>query len=211
MVFSPQYSILENIKNSPGNVFVYSNYVNQGGTSLIKELLLANGYYEYNSRTSNSKSFILYDDTTNPDTREHLRKIFNSSDNKDGEHIKIIIGSPVISEGITLKNVNQVHILEPSWNMSRINQIVGRAIRHHSHDDLPDRKYVEVYKYCSIYESTDHFIDKEKYILSEEKDRSNKEIERLLKIIAFDCNINKTIIIQNKEQKDYTPECDYTE
>jgi len=208
---SKLYKLLENIKNSPGNAFIYSNYVNQGGTSLIKELLLANGYYEYNSRTSNSKSFILYDDTTNPDTREHLRKIFNSSDNKDGEHIKIIIGSPVISEGITLKNVNQVHILEPSWNMSRINQIVGRAIRHHSHDDLPDRKYVEVYKYCSIYESTDHFIDKEKYILSEEKDRSNKEIERLLKIIAFDCNINKTIITQNKEQKDYTPECDYTE
>jgi superfamily II DNA or RNA helicase len=203
------YKLLENIKNSPGNVFVYSNYVNQGGTSLIKELLLANGYHEYNGRTNNKNAFILYDDTTNPETREHLRKVFNSSENKDGEYIKIIIGSPVISEGITLKNVNQVHILEPSWNMSRINQIIGRAIRHHSHDDLPERKYVEIYKYCSIYENEtkdDSFIDKEKYILSEEKDRSNKEIERLLKTVAFDCNINK----QENKGKDYTPECDYT-
>jgi superfamily II DNA or RNA helicase len=203
------YKLLENINNSPGNVFVYSNYVNQGGTSLIKELLLANGYHEYHGRANNNKSFILYDDTTNPETREHLRKIFNSPDNKNGEHIKIIIGSPVISEGITLKNVNQVHILEPSWNMSRINQIIGRAVRHHSHDNLPERKYVEIYKYCSIYENetiSDRFIDKEKYILSEEKDRSNKEIERLLKIVAFDCNINK----QENKSKNYTPECDYT-
>jgi superfamily II DNA or RNA helicase len=206
------YKLLENIKHSPGNVFVYSNYVNQGGTSLIKELLLANGYYEYNGKSNNGKAFILYDDTTNPDTREHLRKVFNSSNNKNGEYIKIIIGSPVISEGITLKNVNQVHILEPSWNMSRINQIIGRAIRHHSHDDLPERKYVEVYKYCSIYEDQtkdDKFIDKEKYILSEEKDRSNKEIERLLKTIAFDCNIN-TMDKKSLNNKDYTADCDYT-
>ena len=206
------YKLLENIKHSPGNVFVYSNYVNQGGTSLIKELLLANGYYEYNGKSNNGKAFILYDDTTNPDTREHLRKVFNSSNNKNGEYIKIIIGSPVISEGITLKNVNQVHILEPSWNMSRINQIIGRAIRHHSHDDLPERKYVEVYKYCSIYEDQtkdDKFIDKEKYILSEEKDRSNKEIERLLKTIAFDCNIN-TMDKKSFKDYDYTADCDYT-
>jgi len=216
--------LLENINNSKGTVFIYSNYVNYGGTSLIKYILLQNGYTQFKSKNKDSaqyKSFILYDDSTNVETRETQRRIFNSEENKHGKYIKIIIGSPVISEGITLKNVRQVHILEPSWNMSRINQIIGRAIRHHSHDSLPqDERNVEIYKYCSIYESnkkTLYFIDKEKYILAEEKDRVNKKIERLLKQLSLDCNINTSntnntnIQTQDNSDKDGTPECDYVD
>ena len=208
-------NLLNNINKSDGTVFIYSNYVNYGGTSLIKHVLLQNGYVQYTSSQSDStyyKSFILYDDSTSIDTRESQRVTFNSTKNKDGKYIKIIIGSPIISEGITLKNVRQVHILEPSWNMSRINQIIGRAIRHHSHDDLQENKRnVEIYKYCSIYteEDTIPFIDKEKYILVEEKDRANKKIERLLKEIAFDCNINTNIISSSAQNG--TAECDYVE
>jgi superfamily II DNA or RNA helicase len=206
--------LLENVNNSPGNVFIYSNYVNYGGTSLIKQLLLANGYKQFKGKSKHSddyKSFILYDDSTNIDTRESQRKIFNSEENKYGKYIKIIIGSPIISEGITLKNVRQVHILEPAWNMSRINQIIGRAVRHYSHAALPkDERNVEIYKYCSVYRKPNknmHFIDKEKYILAEEKDRSNKKIERLLKQVALDCNMN----IKNIKGEHNSPECDYTD
>ena len=206
--------LLENVNKSPGNVFIYSNYVNYGGTSLIKQLLLANGYTQFKSKSKDGsgqyKSFILYDDSTNVETREAQRRIFNSEDNKDGKYIKVLIGSPVISEGITLKNVRQVHILEPAWNMSRINQIIGRAVRHHSHDALPeDQRNVEIYKYCSVYKTNKpmYFIDKEKYILAEEKDRSNKVVERLLKQVAFDCNINtQTIRGENN-----SAECDYVD
>lgn len=206
--------LLENVNKSPGNIFIYSNYVNYGGTALIKQLLLANGYIQFRGKsrddTESYKSFILYDDSTNVETREYQRKIFNSEANKDGKHIKIIIGSPVISEGITLKNVRQVHILEPAWNMSRINQIIGRAVRHHSHDALAeDQRNVEIYKYCSVFKTTKplYFIDKEKYILAEEKDRSNKEVERLLKQVAFDCNINTKSI----QGTNGSAECDYTD
>ncbi len=204
--------LLNNVNKSSGNVFIYSNYVNFGGTSLIKQLLIANGYTEFKSESSgNYKSFILYDDSVNIDTREMNRKIFNSSKNKNGKYIKILIGSPIISEGITLKNVKQVHILEPSWNMSRINQIIGRAVRHYSHEALPkEERNVEIYKYCSIFKTNKkmYFIDKEKYILSEEKDRSNKVIERLLKEIAIDCNINSKNI--KNINMNGSADCDYT-
>lgn len=206
------FTLLKNIKESPGNVFVYSNYVNYGGTKLIKQLLLSNGYSTYTSgRGKDYKSFILFDDSTSSEKRELHKSIFNSSENKDGRLIKIIIGSPIISEGITLKNVRQVHILEPTWNMSRINQIIGRALRHHSHDDLPeDERTVEIYKYCSVYKNKKSCIDKEKYILSEEKDRSNKVIERLLKMLAFDCIYNQSKLkgIEGTAECDYT-KCDY--
>lgn len=191
---SKLYNLLQNVNSSPGNVFIFSNYVSWGGTSLIKQLLLYNGYYEYTSRPTTQreyKSFIVFDDNTKPELREKYRRIFNSPENKKGALIKIIIGSPIISEGITLKNVRQVHIMEPSWNMSRINQIIGRAVRNYSHHDLEQQeRTVDIYKYISVYEkpsTSDFFIDKEMYILAEEKDRSNKIVERLLKQISFDC------------------------
>lgn len=218
------YKVLENVKNSKGNVFIYSNYVNQGGISLIKQMLLANDYVEYPKRSNNGNTFILYDDSMSVELRESLRNVFNNVNNKNGEYAKIIIGSPIISEGITLKNVRQVHILEPTWNMSRINQIIGRAIRHYSHDMLPiEDRNVEIYKYCAIKNDSIYrvikddgaiksnriyFIDKEKYILIEEKDRANKIVERVLKESAFDCAYNK-----NKNKKSIhengLAECDY--
>lgn len=210
---SKLYNLLKNINKSPGNVFIYSSYVNYGGTSLIKQLLLANGFSQYKSKNQTGHKFILYDDSTNVETREQQRRVFNSPENIDGKYIKVIIGSPVISEGITLKNVRQVHILEPSWNMSRINQIIGRAVRHHSHDNLSiSERNVEIYKYCSVYDSkTTYYIDKEKYLLSEEKDRSNKVIERLLKRLAFDCNNNTQNKKHDKKKENGSAECDYTD
>jgi len=206
-------TLLKNMKKSPGNIFIYSNYVSNGGVNLIKELLLQNGYKSYTPNVPDENSFIIFDEQIHAEKRDKLRKIFNSSDNKDGHKIKIIIGSPIISEGITLKNVRQVHIIDPSWNMSKINQIIGRAIRNYSHQDLSENeRNVEIYKYVSIYKKDPHlmFIDKEKYILSEEKDRSNKVIERLLKGISFDCFIHKDR--NNKYYSQFTDnsaECDY--
>lgn len=201
-------TLLVNVNKSPGNVFIYSNYVNQGGTALIKQLLLHNGYSNFTGKhnTQHHKSFILYDESYTSKEREHYRDVFNNTDNNTGKYIKIIIGSPLISEGITLKNVRQIHILEPAWNMSTLNQIIGRGIRHHSHISLPlkDRN-VKVYKYCSVYNDTQtYYIDKEKYLLSDEKDRANKVVERLLKTVSFDCEYN------NKQGIDHSSTCDYT-
>jgi superfamily II DNA or RNA helicase len=205
------HNLINNIKNSDGISFIYSNYVNYGGTSLLKQLLLENGYREYSTSSTeqdNYRTFIMYDDTTTAERREYRLNKINSPNNHDGKYIKIIIGSPIISEGITLKNVRHVHILEPAWNMSRINQIIGRAIRNGSHNDQPpSKKNVSVHKYCSVSKTHTEtpFIDVQKYILSEEKDRSNKQVERLLKEMALDCNINNT----SREGTPGTPECDY--
>lgn len=224
---SKLYNLLENInKNDRGNVFIYSNYVNYGGTSLLRQLFLNNGFFEFSNKnmpeTKHYKSFTVFDESTSLRDRENFKRIFNNEDNKDGKYIRIIIGSPILSEGITLKAVRQVHILEPYWNMSKINQIIGRAVRNYSHHALePQERTVEIYKYVSVfYKNGDRnlnsvddlskfFIDREKYILSEEKDRSNKIIERQLKITSFDCSLN---LFRNKivDGIDGSPECDYT-
>lgn len=227
------YKLLNNIKDpKTGNIFIYSNYVNYGGTSLIKQLLINNGFYEFKSKTNITedkmyKYFVVFDDSTSIEKRERYKRIFNSDDNKYGKFIRIIIGSPIISEGITLKAVRQVHILEPYWNMSKVNQIIGRAVRNYSHDMLnQDERTVEIYKYISVYYKSNQsindilnpsddlktfFIDREKYILSEEKDRTNKIVERLLKQISFDCSLNLSRNIISKDDVSGSPECDYSD
>lgn len=218
---SKLFALLSNISDSQGSVFVFSHYVNFGGTTLIGALLKANGYSDYRtsrSSTSNDSkgSYVIFDDKLTAEQKEKLRKTFNSPANKDGSIIKIIVGSPVMSEGITLKNVRQVHILEPYWNLSRVEQVIGRAIRNYSHHDLPEeQRTVQVFKYVSMYTGSgklenNFFIDKEKYILSEEKDRNNKRIERLLKRIAIDCELNHERNIFPPEH-DFSSQCDYEE
>jgi hypothetical protein len=217
------FKLLKNVNSSPGIVFIYSNYVSYGGTSLLRQLFLNNGYVEFKPNNApKGNAFIMYDESNNVETRERYRRLFNSPENKDGKMIKIIIGSPIISEGVTLKNVRQVHILEPSWNMSRTNQIIGRAVRNYSHHDLEqENRNVEIYKYVSVYypkiasfqslpsnSLQKFFIDREKYVLSEEKDHSNKAIERILKETSFDCELMKHRN-QVDNQFDGTAQCDY--
>ena len=207
------HSIMANIQKSAGPVFVYSNYVNYGGTTLIRQILLANGYQPYNSAKRSDRAFIVMDETTRPEVRERLRRVFCDPSNAHGEKIRILIGSPVISEGITLKNVRQVHITEPTWNKSKINQIIGRAVRNFSHHVLPEsERTVEIYKYVAVYSKDPKgiFIDKEMYGLIYEKDLSNKQVERMLKQISFDCHILKSKNTLPKEF-DGSPECDYTD
>ena len=133
----------------------------------------------------------------------------------NGENVKVILITKAAAEGLDFKNVRQVHILEPTWNMSKINQIIGRAVRNYSHNDLPkEERTVEIYKYVSVYSKDPNgmFIDKEKYTLSEEKDRSNKIIERLLKQISFDCFIHKDRNNAYYNQfSTNSAECDYQE
>lgn len=204
------YNILININHSPGPCFIYSNLVNFGGTSLIKETLLRNGYSSYGINNTKPK-FILLDDTVKPIKKQKLLKIFNNSNNAYGKIIKIIIGSPVVAEGITFKNIRQIHILEPYWNLSRTEQIIGRGVRFKSHQDLPpkDRK-TEMFLHTAMTSSSEYnSIDYLKYQMSEEKDRVIKNIEYDIKTIAIDCYTNKN---RNKLSStfDNSRECQYT-
>ena len=205
------YKLLQNIQK-PGIQFIYSNKVNFGGTVLLNIILRYNGYNIYGSKSTKPK-FIVFDSKMSNQRRENLKTVLNSEKNANGEIIKIIVGSPVISEGITFKNIRGIHILDPSWNMYKIDQVIGRGIRNYSHIFLPlkDRN-VNVYKYASIIPpGIDLFsTDLSQYILSEEKDRSNKKIERILKEESIDCFNSKVSNAEFEKLNAYSQKCDYT-
>jgi hypothetical protein len=92
-----------------------------------------------------------------------LLSIFQGAKDAEGNPLYDVTGKPVYlhgeickvigitgagAEGISLRNVRQVHILEPYWNMVRIEQVKGRAVRICSHMDLPmEERNVEIYSY----------------------------------------------------------------
>ena len=66
-----------------------------------------------------------------------IQDVFNNPDNSDGKHIKFVLGSRVMNEGVTLKNCSQVHIIDVFFNIPKVEQVIGRARRICSHKDLP--------------------------------------------------------------------------
>jgi len=83
-----------------------------------------------------------------------LQEVLKSAgwtDNFDGGLCRAFCITSAGAEGLSLKCVRGVHIMEPYWNTVRTQQVKGRAVRICSHMDLPkDQQNVEVYTYCSI-------------------------------------------------------------
>ncbi len=138
------------------------------------------------------------------------KNVINSEQNKYGKNIKIILGTQKLSEGIDFHNIRQIHIMEPWYNMSRINQIIGRGLRYGSHKFLPsEEQNVEIFKYASSLNnnSNDQFnftesIDEHNYRISEKKDIGIKIIEKILKKTSIDCVLNKNVnLFKNLSKK----------
>ena len=100
---------------------------------------------------------------------------FNNSNNELGQEIKIIIGSKTLAEGVNLYNIREIHILEPWYNNSRIEQIQGRGIRQCSHESLEfENRNVTMYNYIAINHSK-YTIDKSNKIVSIDKSIKYKD------------------------------------
>jgi hypothetical protein len=115
------------------------------------------------------RRFALYTGKESAEEKEIIRCIFNSEwdqvpssirddllrisgNNFYGEVINTLMISASGAEGINLRNVRYVHIVEPYWHPVRIEQVVGRARRICSHQDLPaELRTVNVFLYLMVY------------------------------------------------------------
>ena len=52
-------TLLSNVQKSHGNIFIYSNYVSNGGINLVKEMLIQNGYKKYSPKINQPNTFIM--------------------------------------------------------------------------------------------------------------------------------------------------------
>jgi hypothetical protein len=112
--------------------------------------------------------------------------------NIQGHKIKVVLISKAGSEGIDLKFIRQVHILEPWYNMNRLDQIIGRAVRNFSHKDLPfEKRNVQIFMYGTLLtDSEEEAADLYVYRVAEYKAIQIGRVSRVLKETAVDCIIN---------------------
>lgn len=167
---SKLYNLYHRINPNGKNV-IYSNFVKMSsGINLIESFI------KYNF--SNQNIFTIPDSAI---LSQKLKAIKNFNKVETG----ILLCTSTISEGITLRNVTDIHIMDPHWNYARLNQFVGRSVRTYSHDN-PQTSNVNVY-YYKINNYQDIFIDELKYSISTQKMVSIEEVEKLLIAKSIDC------------------------
>ena len=146
-------------------------------------------------------AFISGDPRLSPNNTYEVKGLTNE-DNKDGHKIKIVLISKAGSEGIDFKFIRQIHILEPWYNMNRIEQIIGRGVRNFSHKDLPfEKRNVEIFMYGTILnENKEESADLYVYRVAEYKAIQIGKVTRLLKETSVDCIINHDQVNFTKEK-----------
>ena len=190
---------------SKGPLIFFSNYVKMEGLDILKLYLKFCGFSEFKNKSSGKDYFRYteYHGSIDVIAREKNKENFNEKINIDGKLIKIILISPAGSEGISLSNVRQVHILDPYWNEVRIEQLIARAVRICSHEDLKMKdRIVDIFRYYAVKpKSITTDIDIRNLAL-----KKKELIESFLlpvKEIAIDCELNKADNSIDKK-KEYT-------
>jgi SNF2 family DNA or RNA helicase len=88
----------------------------------------------------NDISYLVISGEVMANTRLEIIEKFNN------KSVQVLIITLAGSEGLDLKEVRDVIILDPVWNPAVMEQIVGRAVRYKSHMNLPlDKRKVDVY------------------------------------------------------------------
>jgi len=160
--FSSKFAkVAEMISNCEGSVFVFSNYVYYGVDAM--GIIMDHIGYKAFPQAGPKGSYFVWKGEINskhPDLVKNAKKAFNDPKNIDGSVLKVMFGTQTVMEGVEFKNVNQVHVLDPWWNDSRVQQVIARAIRFCSHKDLPiDKRTVDVFIHLSTLGSFEKVFD----------------------------------------------------
>lgn len=178
-----------------------------------------------NSLKTDKKKYVLYTGTETEEQKEVIRNIYNGSwetltkemreslekmdttgkKNADGLIIQVFMITSAGAEGINLRNTRFVHIMEPYWHNVRLEQVIGRARRICSHEDLPqEKRTVKVFVYLSVMSELQKKSDKytELRIHDVSKLDAGKPIttdENLFEIAGFKTKINSQFLKVIKE------------
>ena len=230
-------NIFELIKKSKGIIFIYSNfkafgikafayfleyngflrYTSSGNKNYLSDRHLKKNFDAETGKITKLSSktpteykqgnYIYLDGETNKIELSKLVEKVIEEENKDGHNIKIILGSQAVSQGISFKNVRQIHLLDPWFNLNQQTQAAGRGIRKMSHAMLDKKqRNVTLFRHIAIFNPTNTPLDKESYDylmykLAYKKFEGFSKIENILKKNAVDCYLNKFINIF--KQSDY--------
>lgn len=216
--------------------FVYDTVL-ENTLAVLAEIMKINKYGEiYDSSQINIKNqanddsqdykrFVILSNTSVSSEGQisELISIFNSPENKNGKFIRIILGTPKVSVGLTFKGIRHYVSLKGSWNRPSQEQAEARGFRLGSLNFLePEDRIYTIHRlsaaeghldennqqdgYCLPKDTVDILV----YKTAEKKDLQWRQINRLIKIHSIDCPITYARNVQKNDKKG-NEECDYLE
>lgn len=225
--FAAKLDTLQSIlKSSKGIILIYSLFI-WGGIVPTAIMLEHMGFKRHKERDflnmpSKASNPINYEGIVKPSycilssesgkdvmgstTIDDLLKDINAPENKNGEKIKIILISPVAGEGLSFKNMREMHVLDPWYHLNNQEQAIGRAIRNCSHSSLPlEERNVTVYLHSTVYpDNRKETSDLHAYRLAAIKYQQIQKIDGLIQTHAMDCSLMSNINSFPKELFDFT-------
>jgi hypothetical protein len=126
---------------------------------------------------------------------DDLINIINSDANYNGAKIKVILITPVASEGLSFYNTREIHLIEPWYHFNRSDQIIGRGIRNCRHNKLKiEDRNVSVFMHATVNDDpTRESIDINAFRISTRKYNESKKIDKIIMDNAIDCYLMKNI------------------
>jgi hypothetical protein len=202
------------------NVFIFNRFVEGSGLILFGLILESFGFSKASATIpefdQEPRYVILTDKTISSGQIKNVINRFNKPDNVQGKIINVIMGSSILREGFSFQNIQIIDIQNPWFNYSEIDQAIARGYRLGSHRQLIGlniNPIVDVYQRVAVPDpivmNPPVSIDLYMYELSERKDISIKNVERLIKEAAFDCALN---FARNRiDAEDGSRDCEYME
>lgn len=157
---------------------------------------------------TSSKTYALITGDIPVSERQNIINVFNSKENMTGVIISLLLISKSGAEGLNLKNVRHIHIMEPFWNYARIEQIIARGVRYLSHILLEKKEQtVQPYIYLSVYPKSYHnktkdgTTDEEIFKSAINGKKLRDEFELAVIESSIDCSVNTTKLQQTTQEK----------
>ena len=144
--------------------FVYCSLVEGSGSILFSLILQLFNFQKATAVTTikdgKKNRYTIFTSQTSDNDIKKIRNTFNQPENLHGEYINVIIGSKLISEGYSFKNIQEIHILTPYWNYAETSQAIARGYRFGSHADLLNEQILEIALRIGI--DTENYFFKDK-------------------------------------------------
>ena len=209
------------IKESKGIIIIYSRFV-EGGILPLAIVLEHMGYNREGEKNILNNPKIMpnapkYGYSKNPKycimtshsdinnvmgntSIDKLLPIINNKKNINGELLKVILMTPVASEGLSFYNSRELHIVEPWYHFNKSKQIIGRGIRNCRHNNLPlEERNMTVFMHASYDNYQQETPDIHAYRISSKKMYQTNVLDKIIVDNSLDCDLMKNINYFPKE------------
>lgn len=203
-------TIIKRILSSSGITFVYSRFLWAGLVPFAIALEHA-GFHRHGQRnilsssrrsdSMNSGQYIMLTSDSQLCSKARFARdleAVTSADNANGQRVRVILACGVATEGIDFKCVRAVHLIDPWYHSNKVHQIIGRASRNCSHAALSvAHRNVTVYLHAALppadipIAAQLETVDLNAYRISEYKQRRIEVVEKLLRAVSVDCELNR--------------------